>query len=58
MIGNSLKSDILPVINIGCSAIHIPCEEATWEHEYMDENSVQHLNYLKVRRISDILDYL
>ncbi|MCP4181514.1 MAG: HAD family hydrolase [bacterium] len=58
MIGNSLKSDILPVINIGCNAIHIPCIEATWEHEYVDENSVQHLNYLKVKKISDVLDYI
>jgi putative hydrolase of the HAD superfamily len=58
MIGNSLKSDILPVINIGCNAIHIPCKEATWEHEHVDENLVRHLKYLKVKKILDILNYL
>ncbi|HJO93685.1 MAG TPA: HAD family hydrolase [Victivallales bacterium] len=58
MIGNSLKSDILPVVNIGCNAIHIPCEEATWAHEYVDESSMKHLNYYKVKKIVDVLSYI
>lgn len=32
MLGNSLKSDILPVLEIGGQAIHIPFEY-TWHHE-------------------------
>ena len=32
MIGNSLKSDILPVIALGASAVHIPYP-LTWAHE-------------------------
>jgi putative hydrolase of the HAD superfamily len=32
MIGNSVKSDILPVLNIGGFAVHIPFH-TTWEHE-------------------------
>ena len=32
MIGNSLKSDVLPVINIGGYGVHIP-HEMTWAHE-------------------------
>ena len=32
MVGNSLKSDILPALNIGASAIHIPSAH-TWQHE-------------------------
>lgn len=32
MVGNSLKSDIIPVLNIGGQAIHIPYQ-TTWEHE-------------------------
>lgn len=35
MIGNSVKSDIVPVINIGGVAIHVP-HEIVWEHEKMD----------------------
>ena len=31
MIGNSLKSDILPVVNLGGEAIHVPFH-TTWEH--------------------------
>lgn len=40
MIGNSLKSDILPVLNIGGRGIHIP-HTTTWIHEIVDniENS-------------------
>ena len=32
MIGNSLKSDIIPVLNIGGNAIHVPFPD-TWEYE-------------------------
>ena len=32
MIGNSVTSDIVPVLNIGGQAIHIPYEH-TWKHE-------------------------
>lgn len=35
MVGNSVKSDIAPVINIGGTAIHVP-HEIVWEHEKMD----------------------
>lgn len=32
MVGNSLKSDVLPVVSLGGWAVHIP-SELTWEHE-------------------------
>ena len=35
MIGNSLKSDILPILELGGSAVHIPYE-TTWLHEVAD----------------------
>ena len=35
MIGNSLKSDVLPLLEIGASAIHIPFH-TTWEHEMVE----------------------
>jgi len=35
MVGNSLRSDVLPVLEIGASAVHIP-HELTWSHEYAD----------------------
>lgn len=38
MIGNSLKSDILPLTNIGAAAIHIPFH-TTWAHEHVDDSN-------------------
>ncbi len=35
MIGNSLKSDVLPVINIGGYGVHIPYH-TTWAHETVE----------------------
>ncbi|MDH3494786.1 MAG: HAD hydrolase-like protein [Acidobacteriota bacterium] len=35
MVGNSLKSDVLPVLQIGSNAVHIPYE-TEWFHEKVD----------------------
>lgn len=35
MVGNSVKSDIAPVVNIGGTAVHVP-HELVWVHEMMD----------------------
>ena len=35
MIGNSIKSDILPPLALGCKAVYIPFE-TTWMHEVAD----------------------
>lgn len=40
MLGNSMKSDILPVLEIGGQAIHIPFEY-TWHHERVDTDQEQ-----------------
>ena len=56
MIGNSLKSDILPVLAIGGHAIHIPYH-ITWEHEKL-EHSVEHQNFKQVTTIKEILPFL
>ncbi len=44
MIGNSDKSDILPVINIGGQAIHIP-SDYVWDHEVASEDAKQGKDY-------------
>lgn len=56
MIGNSVKSDILPVVNIGAHAIHVPYA-TTWQHEKNHEPADNH-NYITVERISDVLHIL
>jgi putative hydrolase of the HAD superfamily len=35
MVGNSMRSDILPVLELGASAIHIP-NQLTWSHEQVN----------------------
>ena len=47
MIGNSLKSDVLPVLAIGGFAVHIPFH-TTWQHEKID-HKVEHENFLSLR---------
>ena len=56
MIGNSLKSDVLPILKIGAQAVHIPFH-TTWLHEEvkMEEHNNDHLT---LSTISDILKYL
>ncbi|MDX1390470.1 MAG: HAD family hydrolase [Acidobacteriota bacterium] len=39
MIGNSLRSDILPVVEMGAHAIFVPYE-STWEHEAVPEREI------------------
>ncbi|MBC7904940.1 MAG: HAD family hydrolase [Gemmatimonadaceae bacterium] len=56
MIGNSIKSDILPVLAIGGKAYHVPYH-TTWAHENV-EAPVIHDNFLRIENISEILRYL
>jgi len=53
MIGNSLKSDVLPVLGIGGHAIHIPFH-TTWAHEKID-HLVEHENFKEFEKIFDVL---
>ena len=54
MIGNSMKSDILPVLNIGAIAIYIPFH-STWEHEKV-EGEVSHPCLYTCSSCEDLLD--
>ncbi|MEO5777772.1 MAG: HAD family hydrolase [Flavobacterium sp.] len=56
MIGNSLKSDVLPVLGIGGYAVHIPFH-TTWEHEKIN-HTVDHPNFRTLEKISDVLEIL
>jgi putative hydrolase of the HAD superfamily len=37
MVGNSVRSDVLPVLDLGSGAVHIPYE-VTWGHEVVDDH--------------------
>jgi len=54
MIGNSLKSDVLPLIEIGAEAIHIPFH-TTWIHEEISELEKSLIDYKTVLNIKEVL---
>jgi putative hydrolase of the HAD superfamily len=53
MIGNSLKSDIIPVLALGGHAVHIPYH-TTWAHEVV-EHTIEHPNFRQAEHIKDVL---
>jgi putative hydrolase of the HAD superfamily len=50
MIGNSLRSDILPVLAIGGSAVYVP-HELTWAHEAAETPGAQQPNFYEVAHL-------
>lgn len=56
MIGNSLKSDVLPVLNIGGYGIHIPYH-TTWAYEQIDFEVI-HENFRSISNIKEVLSLL
>ncbi|WP_218599423.1 HAD family hydrolase [Polaribacter sp. NJDZ03] len=57
MIGNSLKSDVLPLVALGASAIHVPFH-TTWVHEEVSDQEKSDSDYTTVANIKDILPFL
>jgi len=53
MVGNSLKSDIIPVLNIGGYGIHIPYH-TTWQHEKNAKVENQN-NFREIEHISELI---
>lgn len=56
MIGNSLKSDVLPIINLGGFGIHVPYA-TTWEYEKIDFE-IEHENFIALNNIEEVLNIL
>ncbi|WP_159023159.1 HAD family hydrolase [Formosa sp. L2A11] len=56
MVGNSLKSDILPLINIKAKAIHVPFH-TTWVHEQVSEQDLKGKAYNTVNELTNILQF-
>lgn len=52
MIGNSLRSDILPVLELGGRAIHIP-HRLVWAYEHYD-GPIDHPNFTSLASISAV----
>lgn len=56
MLGNSLKSDIIPVLTLGGHAIHIPFH-ITWAHEQID-HEINHEKFYQVERVGEVGDLI
>jgi putative hydrolase of the HAD superfamily len=57
MIGNSLKSDVLPAVEAGARAVHIPYF-TTWAHESVDEALLQGKEFARLSHIRELPDWL
>ena len=56
MVGNSLKSDVLPVLAIGGKGYHIPYH-TTWAHEQV-EHTIEHPHFKQLSGIKELLQHL
>ena len=55
VIGNSLKSDVLPVLELGGVGVHVPYH-TTWAHEVVDVK-IENSNFYQISRLGEILNY-
>lgn len=53
MVGNSLKSDILPVLAIGGVGIYVPFE-TTWVHELVPETELADKDFIRLASIAHV----
>ena len=53
MVGNSLRSDIVPVLELGARAVHIPYH-VTWHHEEVSEDSLPPFGWYRLERIGEL----
>jgi putative hydrolase of the HAD superfamily len=56
MVGNSLKSDVLPVLAIGGKGYHVPYH-TTWAHEQI-EHTIEHQDFKQLSCIKEILEHV
>jgi len=57
MVGNSLRSDILPVVEMGGRAVHIPYH-VTWRHEEVEEHRLPDDGWYRLGAIRELGDLL
>lgn len=57
MVGNSLKSDILPVLEAGARAVHIPYE-IEWFHEMVSDEELKDKDFARIKVMSELPAWL
>ena len=53
MIGNSLRSDVLPVLEVGGAAVHVPYP-TTWPHEHVPPEALAGLDFVELPSIREV----
>jgi putative hydrolase of the HAD superfamily len=53
MVGNSLKSDILPVLELGGAGVHVPYH-ITWLHEHVETVPHDRPRFRQVAKLSEL----
>ena len=57
MVGNSLKSDILPVVALGGHAVHVPYH-TTWTHESVEPSEAERGQYDQIANLGQLPELL
>jgi putative hydrolase of the HAD superfamily len=53
MVGNSMRSDIAPVVALGARAVHIPYH-VTWNHEHLPDESLPQSGWYRLNGIGEL----
>jgi putative hydrolase of the HAD superfamily len=53
MVGNSLRSDVVPVVALGARAVHIPYH-VTWQHEQVPESELPEKGWVRLASIGEL----
>ena len=53
MMGNSLRSDVVPVVELGARAVHIPYH-VTWHHEHVPEESLPKTGWQRLESVTEL----
>src|SRR4051812_21605890 len=57
MVGNSLRSDVVPVVALGGRAVHIPYS-VTWHHEHVPEDQLPKDGWRRIESIGELSNVL
>lgn len=57
MVGNSLKSDVIPVVALGAQAVHIPYR-TTWVHERVPEVELRDVHFHVLTQLAQLPEWL
>jgi putative hydrolase of the HAD superfamily len=53
MVGNSLRSDILPVVKLGGHGVYIP-HHFTWEHEVINDVNPHQDGFIQIEKMQEL----